>query len=329
MNDIKVIITQNKAAGLSGFGIPLILAGKQQADIPYTTCSDIDSVKLLFPELTPIYKAASLIFMQENAPAEIAVCASTQTAVVALGGIFELDWRQLIVVSLDIEEESTAVEISTFIEARNDKLFFTSSPALISNPALKTMERTVSFHHRVNLNNPVCALIGATAGKKPGSFTYKNQKLKGVEPAAIPDSEVKLLHESGGITVLKKAGDIVSSEGFTTNGEYIDIVDTRDYIIKDLEYRIQKLLNSADKIPFDNNGIAMLESVALTVLKEAYNNGMIAVNDKGLPDFAVSFAKRSETSPADRAKRQYLGGKFRFGLAGAVHTVEIRGEIIV
>lgn len=334
MNDIKVIITQNKAAGLSGFGIPLILEGMADKEIPYTTCSDLDGVKKLFPEDTTVYKAAQTIFMQENCPAEIAVYASTEKAIAGLEKIFSMEWRQLFVASIGKESEefgseNTTKEIAEYIEAKKDKLFFLNVSNTTDLTPLQTLERTIALYHPTDLKCPVCALVGVSAGKKPGSFTYKNQKLKGLEPVKLSDSEVKNIHGFGAITVLKKAGDIVSSEGMATNGEYIDIVDSRDYIIRDIEFRVQKLLNSSDKVPYDNNGIAMLESVVVNVLQEAYQNGMIAVNEKGLADFSVDFAKRSETLATDRAKRQYLGGKFKFGLAGAVHTVEIHGEIIV
>jgi hypothetical protein len=81
------------------------------------------------------------------------------------------------------------------------------------------------------------------------------------------------------------------------------------------------------KVPYDNNGIAVLESVAVNVMKDAYNKGMIAANEDGTPAYTIDYAMREDTSEEDRAARKYLGGQFSFKLAGAVHTVEITGEI--
>jgi hypothetical protein len=94
-----------------------------------------------------------------------------------------------------------------------------------------------------------------------------------------------------------------------------------------MTYKTQKVLNNAAKVPYDNNGIAMLESVAVDVLQGAFNDGMIATKEDGSPDYTVSYALREDTSEVDRAARQYIGGTFTFALAGAIHRVEITGTI--
>ena len=40
--------------------------------------------------------------------------------------------------------------------------------------------------------------------------------------------------------------------------------------------RLKQIIRSMHKVPYDNAGIAMLENVCLTVLKEAANMGMVA-----------------------------------------------------
>ena len=131
------------------------------------------------------------------------------------------------------------------------------------------------------------------------------------------------------MTFVTKAGDNVTSEGKLAGGEYIDIIDSEDFIIQQLAYKTQKVLNKTAKVPYDNNGIALLESVAVDVLQDAYNNGMIVTNTDGTPGYTVSYAKREDTKATDRANRQYLGGSFSFSLTGAVHEVEITGSITV
>ena len=64
-------------------------------------------------------------------------------------------------------------------------------------------------------------------------------------------------------------------------------------------------------------------------MKDAYNKGMIATNEDGSAAYTVDYAMRENTEPADRAARKYLGGQFSFALAGAIHEVEITGEIII
>ena len=96
-----------------------------------------------------------------------------------------------------------------------------------------------------------------------------------------------------------------------------------------MEYGCQKTLIQLPKIPYDNVGIGILESQCATTLKRAFAMGMIAVDDEGLPAYSTNFAKRSEVDPGDRTVRRYLGGKFSFDLAGAIHNATINGIIMI
>lgn len=327
-SDVKVIISMKKVAGKLAFGVPFLLATMETKAVPYTVCSGIDEVKKLFPEDTNTYKAASVLFMQDNAPSKVAVCGATEKATIALGKEWDKDWRQLILTNGDTEGDDTLSVISNFVEAKKDKIYFAKVDTLEQITAdIKANERTVAFMYKGALAFPQAALVGATAGLDTGSFTYKNLTLKGIAPEVITD--IDAVHEKGAICFLTKAGDNVTSEGKVISGEYIDIVDSKDYIISNIEYSVQKVLNQSSKVPYDNNGIAMLESAVINVLKDAYNKGIIATNEDGLPDYSTSFATRENTDPADRAERKYTGGTFSFGLAGAIHNVEIHGEIVV
>lgn len=330
-NDVKVVINLTTAPGEVRFGVPLIFAGINDAEKPFTFCYSVEDVKTAgFAETTEVYKTAQLLFMQDNAPAKIAVCASTGKSVTALPTIWDKDWRQLIVTSIGTEGESTIDEISDYVESRDQKMYFCHVAATTGASKLAGNERTVCMLYASDdYAYPEAALVGATAGLDPGSFTYKNIILKKLTPQVLSDSEIEAAHTANLICFVTKAGDNVTSEGKTCSGEYVDIVDSKDYIIQNIEYRCQKILNKMPKLPYDNNGIAALEGETISVLLDAYNNGIIAVNDEGEPDYSVNFAPRSQTSAADRTKRVYNKGSFTFGLAGAIHNAEITGEIVV
>ena len=328
--DVVVKITLTKGIGKIGFGIPLILVSNASTAKAYTEYSDIDALAKDYPSTTDVYKIASLIWQQEDAPSTIAVCSSDSKATEALAEIYHEGWRHLITV-LGESQDSTIAEVSAYMEAKDDKLYFTSfTSATELGTALGTARpnRTIAMVH-ATAEFPEAALVGATAGLDAGSFTYKNMILKGVAPENLTDSEINAIHDNGGICFVTKSGDNVTSEGKSVGGEYIDILDAKDYIIQQIVYKTQKLLNTLPKVPYDNRGIAMLETQCLDVLKDAYGMGIIATNDEGLPDYSTDYALRSEVPAGDRAERKYLSGKFSFGLAGAIHHVEIKGEIIV
>lgn len=328
-SDVTVKITLTKGVGELGFGIPLILASKAESNIAYKEYSNIAELATDYPNNTEVYKVATMIWLQDEAPARIAICSSTKKATETLDEIYHENWRQLITVLG--EDDSTASEVSTYMETRKDRLYFvaeTSAEAVTTNYGTTKPERTVAMVHATE---PLvhAALVGATAGRDAGSFTYKNIILKGVAPENLTDAKIDEIHLAGGIAFVTKSGDNVTTEGKSVSGEYVDIVDSKDYIVQQITYKTQKLLNSMPKIPYDNTGIAMLETCVTDVLNDAFGMGIIAVDKENLPDFSTSYALRSDVPEGERAERKYLGGTFKFGLAGAIHNVEVHGEIIV
>lgn len=331
--DVRVKIDLTKPVGKIGFGVPLILSTGAEADAEYKEVGNLSDVaEAGYEASTDVYKTAELIFIQDNAPKKIAVCSTTKTAVEFLSESKNTskNWRQLLVLSNSETDETNAVAAK--VETLDGKIYF-ANVGVDYKPtaALTSYARTVVFYCSPTdeYKLPVAALVGEAAGRAAGSFTYKNIILKGIEPQDVSDSQIEAIHKAGGITFVTKAGDNVTSEGIVANGEYIDIIDSEDYIIQQLAYQTQKLLNTAGKIPYDNNGIAMLESVAVNVMQDAYNNGIIAATENGSADYTVSYAAREDTEATDRAERKYISGTFSFALAGAVHKVEITGEITI
>lgn len=329
--DVTVDISTAATSSYLGFGIPLILiAGENATEVPYTECASAGEVAAAVKDTaltSDAYKIANLIFAQDYAPRTVAVYGSTKAANVAVTEIADKNWRQLI---LGNREDGDAALVSEAVETLDNKMFFVSCDSLEEIATVFNMERdrSVAFLYNNTSSYAEAALVGASAGRAAGSFTYKNLILKGIDPLVKTAAEIKSLHQTGGITFVTKAGDNVTTEGITTSGEYIDVIDSKDYIISQIEYRVQKLLNNAAKLPYTNAGIAAIESEVVGVLNDAYNNGMIDEED-GAPAYTVNFKTREEMSAADRASRIYKGGNFTFKLAGAIHTVTINGELVI
>lgn len=329
--DVKVKIDLTKPIGKVGFGMPLLLQESAEKAVNYTVVSNVSEVVTAgFAAETNVYKAAQLLFAQTNAPKQIAVCAVTTTADVAMAdaALVGKDWRHLVVIN-DSDTETDVAKVMTAVEALDGKMYFAGLDVTGSATLnVSGVRRTVLFFcDSEDAPVPVAALVGEVAGRAAGSFTYKNLVLSGIPAQELTDTEVEAIHKKGGITFIGKAGDNVTSEGMVAGGEYIDVIDSEDYIVQQLTYKTQKLLNTAAKVPYDNNGIAMLESVAVDVLQGAFNAGMIAINEDGSPAYSVSYALSEDVSDKDRAGRRYLGGSFAFKLAGAIHETEITGTI--
>lgn len=278
---------------------------------------------------------AERMFMQENPPEKIAVlCCDTTT----LGEYFAREWRQLVFCASQNQAEKVAAMIES---AEEMKVMFYGTvyeSGSVNDKLDKAYERVYQLASKGSGDSipskeleacaAAAALVAVTCNKLVGSFTYKNMQLAYCTPVEnISRSELNVYHDANVNVLVTKAGYDVTSEGKTLSGEYLDIIDTKDWLITQIEYQLQQALIINDKIPYDNNGISLLENVVVNILQDAYNNGMIATDDDGNPSYTVDFAPRSETKASDREVRRYVEGKFTFDLAGAIHTVTVNGTI--
>lgn len=327
-SDVVVTIDIQRPTPKLGFGKPLII-GSSATGADYKSYADLDAVKADFGSHQEVVKAATALFNQgDNSPAEIAVMLRKTDDVLAdfLPKVFQKDWYFLVSTSSTVEN---IIAIGDAVELDNSRQFFASSASKEDLATIKAKKytRTTILYHTETDNYPEAAWVGAAASADPGSITWKFKSLKGITPLDIDESELREIHSLGANTYVTKAGDDVTSEGKTVSGEYIDVIHSRDYLVFSIQYAIQKLLNRTPKIPYDNNGIALLEGEVRTILKRADNNGMIAKDDDGMPLYSTLFKPRSQVDPADREKREYNDGSFEFELAGAIHSARIKGVI--
>lgn len=326
-SDVRVIIDLQRPTPKTGLGKPMII-GPAAAGTDYKVYYGLDAVLKDFPNTSEVYKAAYAIFNQGNdSPESIAVMQyATDKLVDFLPSIFSKDWYYLVSVSNAIED---VVAIGDAVQLDNTRQFFTrsSSKTDLATIFAKKYKRTTVMYHSNTANYPEAAWIGRAGTAEAGSLTWKFKTLTGITPMDIDQTELMEIHNLGANTYVTKAGDDITSEGKTVGGEYIDIVQSEDYLVLNIELAIQKLFNRAPKVRYDNTGIAQMEGEVRTVLRRADLNGMIAHDDDGLPLFSTTFKPRSQVDPADREKREYNDGSFAFELAGAIHKATIRGLI--
>ena len=318
VKDITVNITTESVAGSLGLGIPLVIAGMSEKAVAYTECSSVaDVIGAGFAAETEVYKACAAIFAQKNKPKTVAVCATDGKVAEWLAANGTKDFRHIIpVLGAD---DSTVEELATAASALENKMLFLLVKTADELPKAQS-ERVVGIVYNGASAYANAAVVG---------LTYKNLVLTGIVAEELTPAQVTAIHDAGGMCIIKKAGDVVTSEGKTTDGEYIDVVDSRDYIISNIEYKAQKLLNDNAKVAYTNVGITQLENVVTSVLAEAFNNGIIATNEDGTAAYSTNFLTREEVPAGDRTARTYNGGHFSFNLAGAIHNATINGTLVV
>lgn len=327
--DVKIIIEMAKPIGNIGFGCPLILEEHATQAVAYKEVTSLaDVITAGFAATTKVYKAAQLMFMQAHAPEKIAVCAATTAAKSWLETKANVSkgWRQLVVVN-ETTEDSTATKVADIMaaveaETTYPKFYYANLDENDTTTLTVTgMKRTLLCYYTPteSIPSPVAAIAGEVAGLTVGSYTINNLVITGVPALDLSDTDIKAIHDKGGVTMVLSAGDCVVSEGKAAGGSYVDNTDGNDYIRQQLEYKTQKVLNNNLKVPYTNVGIAMLESAALDVMADATNKGIIE-------SYEVNYLLREEVAESDREARKYVGGNIKYSMAGAIHEVEIYCE---
>ncbi|MHA6481063.1 DUF3383 family protein [Paenibacillus sp. strain BS8-2] len=330
IGDVTVIIDIQRPTPRIGFGLPLIL-GTSAAGSAYKKYTSLTAVAADFDATTEEHKAAAALFGQgEDSPAEIAILtrrtgATPETVEEAITRALLHEWYFLIATSTAVADLE---ELADAIEADDSRFLFIRSSSKVDIAALQenAYERTAVMYHTNTANYPESAWIGRT-GTKPVGVTWKFKGLTGISPVALNADELGDIHALNAQTYVSKAGKAQTSEGKSLSGEYIDIIRSKDYVKATIEHDVQTLLNNADKIPYDDSGIAQIEGVVKITLERAFQEGIIAADESGKALYGTSFKSRAEVSPEDRANREYNDGSFWFDLQGAIHKTTIRGVI--
>lgn len=336
--DVIVNIDIKKTVGLNvDFGKPLIIAELASA-VAYKEFKSLEEVKETYTGTTDgekkVVAMAETIFKQEHKPEKIAIAccapaeaeASTPALVDLLSSVYDKDWYYLLCVD---NTQNNVIALADVIEANKRKMYVTrtDSSTVLTAVKAKDYTRTIVFYHETVGEYADAGLVGECGAQTVGSITWKFKTINGLTPADYDQKKVDGIHDDGAICYVTKAGDNITSEGIVVSGEYIDVINAMDWIQFNIEYRVQKLFNSNPKIPYTNNGIAMIENEVVGVLQTAYSNGIIAENDDNIPEYSTDFPGRSETTEADRKKREYNLGSFEAVLQGAVHVAVIRGYL--
>lgn len=328
IQDVEVIvIRETQPMTQAGFGLPLILA--TNATKPYAEYTDITGVKADYPETTAAYKIAARVLGQSPRPQKIAIFGVTydpamDTPDVLTGALSDLvetnnDWFYLL---CDQQGDEEITALSNWIDTQK-KIYFASTGNKDLVTQLESFNTVLMYHHDPT-QYPAEGWVGVCAPKPPGSITWKFKTITGVTEAQITAAELITLHENGGNSYVRKHGILQSSEGLTTAGEYIDVMQSQYFIEARLIEEVSRLFYTHDKVPYDNSGIAMVAAACGTVMKQATDQGMIAKDADGNGLWTVTTPDRANIPASQVASRKLDGVYVEATLAGAIHGATIR-----
>ena len=335
LKDVNITLNIKKAARLTGLGKPLILARKTGAST-FTNYAEPEDVAAAFGADSVAHKLATVLLKQgDTSPATLAIATydpdandGPSTAAEALTEHFDKDFY---FVTADTQVVAEVKAVADVVEGEGFKLFGTTLTSLADLQTLATnkYDRTFAIVHTTVGEYPAEALIGGHGSKTVGTITYKDKKLVGITPQDFNAARLGEIETLFGFAYVTKSGDNVTSEGTLLSGEYIDVIHGKDWIKVNGEAAIQKVFTNNDKVGYDDPDIPLLATALENVLIAATTNRIIARDENNRPLYQITIVPRAQTNPADRAARVYKGLSFSLELAGAIHSANVKGDMIV
>lgn len=292
----------------------------------YVEYSDVEAVGYDYGEEAGIYKKASAYFAQANPSDRIAVLTYDPSKLSeSLEAFWYFDWTFAIQAESKIGNET--MSLSNIFEANKDHFLVLQTANADDYKSYSGQNYTIGLVH--DLSEPMdAALLGSTALLTVGSTTWKFRNLVGITPDLLTANELKGIAASYAIAYVEVAGQGETSEGTSLSGEYIDTLHGVLWVKTEMQNRLERLLQSNNKIPYEQSGINMIQGVAITVLEQAWEQGIVLTNEKnGKGDYTVTATPRSAQSASDLSKRHYGGLSFTYHASGAIHTITVHGTV--
>jgi hypothetical protein len=162
-----------------------------------------------------------------------------------------------------------------------------------------------------------------------GSVVGKFKTLVNTAESVVTDAELATLHANYLGTYIEDMGVLQTTQAQTQSGEYVDVVLGALWLKLEMEAGLRNLALNTGKIPYSNAGIALLKDVAVKVLQQGAENGIILLDENGNAVYELTAMTREEVEAQDRADRVYNGITFTASLAGAIEGGQISGTLTV
>lgn len=292
----------------------------------YVEYSGTNAVGYDYGEGAGICKKASAYFAQANPSDRIAVLTYDPAKIQdSLEAFWYFDWTFAIQAESKVGEET--LSLSNVFEANKDHFLVLQSADPSVYSGYRGQNYTIGLVH--DLSEPMdAALLGSTALLTVGSTTWKFRNLVGITPDLLTVNELNDIATNYAIAYVEVAGQGETSEGTSLSGEYIDTLHGILWVKTEMQNRLERLLQSNNKIPYEQSGINMIQGVAITVLEQAWEQGIVLTNEKnGKGDYNVTATPRSAQSANDLSKRHYGGLSFTYHASGAIHTITVHGTV--
>lgn len=246
-------------------------------------------------------------------------------------------------VALASRDDADILAMAAWAES-NEKLFGTATAAdgaknseitndIGSQLQAKNYYRTFWFYHALAATEyPECAIMARCFSINPGGETWANKQLSSITTDSLSETEALAVQGKNGNTFEPFRNISITQNGKVAAGEWIDVIRFRDWLAEEIKVNVFNLLINRDKVPYTDAGIAAIESQVRAALTLGQTRGGIApteYDENGNQNlgFTISVPLSSSISPNQKALRILNDVKFTARLAGAIHVVNITGNL--
>lgn len=236
------------------------------------------------------------------------------------------DWYALVctdITDVTVKEAAKTIESlrRIFITRRSDAGIPTASTSdIMTFLKNKGYDRTGLMFHAPATDFAEAAWFGRVLPLDPGSETWAFKTLQGVTVNDPTDSEAEFLDDKNANYYVETAGVRHTVNGKMASGEWTDTMRGVDWLQARIEEGIFQQLVLADKIPFTDKGIAIIEAILRERLENAKKVGLVE-------SYTVTVPKAADVSFEDKAARTLPDVEFTAVLQGAIHKVVVQGVV--
>lgn len=293
-------------------------------------------------ETNDLYLAAQVAFSQTPGPARLFIgrrdVAETVTQALAACATANNDWYAFSEVShteADLTLAAAWAEANTklFLTALSD-VDITATTGAEPATALKTSQffRTAWWYNIDPNQFPEVAAAARAFTILPGGETWANMQLAAVDAPPMTETAYINITAKNGNTFEPFRNLAITQNGITAGGERIDVIRFRDWLCE--EIRSSTFNTFVDRrIPYTDDGIGIIHQAMRKALDLGVRRGGIAPPEKDpnaermIPSYTTSVPSALQVSASDKNARILRDVKFSARLAGAIHAVEIFGEL--
>lgn len=335
-NVVEVPYTYTNAGGTAGD----ILSGLK--DLIDADSTSVVTAAVSVDTLTLTTTAGDAFMVATSANMEQSVASVTETIAETMAAIqkYDNDWYGWVLAS---RTQADILAAANWTESVR-KLFGTAiAEAGAYNPESTTdtgyllyngnYYRTFWFYHKdAATDYPEAAVMARCFAILPGGETWANKKLAGVTTDPLTETQYIAITKKNGNTFERFRNISITQNGKVAAGEWIDVIRFRDWLQEEITVNVFNALVNSDKIPYTDEGIAIIEAQIRQALELGTRRGGIApveYDEDGNENYGytISVPLSSSISANQKATRVLQDVSFTARLAGAIHVVEITGSL--